>query len=102
MKKLCFYVVIFVVAALFSGCGQPTPPGKGGDGSDSGKQAENTEKRIYWFDDNTRTETKMGIVYSVNLGYKDKRQELEIKYLKLRSWTWIYQQASPGFLHTQE
>ncbi|OQB75543.1 MAG: hypothetical protein BWX90_00067 [bacterium ADurb.Bin132] len=78
MKKLCFYVVIFVVAALFSGCGQPTPPGKGGDGSDSGKQAENAEKRIYWFDNNAKTETQSGIVYSVNLGYKDKRQEFGI------------------------
>ncbi|HNW32570.1 MAG TPA: hypothetical protein PKN77_07855, partial [Caldisericia bacterium] len=74
MKKLRFYVVIFVVVALFSGCGQVTPPDNGGDN----KQPENTEKRIYWFDDNTRTETKMGIVYSVNLGYKDKRQEFEI------------------------
>ena len=78
MKIRSIVTLIVIFAFLLSGCGQVTPPGKGGDGSDSGKQAENTEKRIYWFDDNTRTETKMGIVYSVNLGYKDKRQELEI------------------------
>ena len=78
MKKLRFYVVIFVVAVLFSGCGQVVPPDKGGDGSDSGKQVENAEKRIYWFDYNAKTETQSGIVYSVNLDCKDKRQEFGI------------------------
>ncbi len=77
MKKLRFYVVIFVVVALFSGCGQVTPPDKGGNGGDN-KQPENVEKRIYWFDRNAGTEAQSGIVYSVNLGYKDKRQEFEI------------------------
>ncbi|HOU08090.1 MAG TPA: hypothetical protein PK835_03530 [Caldisericia bacterium] len=69
--------LLAVVAVLFSGCGQPTPPGKGGDGGDN-KQPENAEKRIYWFDYNAKTETQSGIVYSVNLDCKDKRQEFGI------------------------
>ncbi|MEN6376586.1 MAG: hypothetical protein ABFD23_01160, partial [Caldisericales bacterium] len=85
MKKLRFYVVIFVVVALFSGCGQVTPPDKGGNDSGSGKQPENAEKRVYWFDDDAKTETRSGIVYSVNLGYKDKRQEFEIPKPKPQS-----------------
>ena len=84
MKKLRFYVVIFVVMALFSGCGQVTPPDNGGNGGDN-KQQENAEKRIYWFDDNAKTKTQSGIVYSVNLGYKDKRQEFEIPKPKPQS-----------------
>jgi len=77
MKIRSIVTLIAIFAFLLSGCGQVAPPDKGGSGGDN-KQQENAEKRIYWFDDNTRTETKMGIVYSVNLGYKDKRQELEI------------------------
>ena len=70
-------VLLAVFALLLSSCGQVTPPDNGGNGGDN-KQPENAEKRIYWFDDNAGTETQSGIVYSVNLDYKDMRQEFDI------------------------
>ena len=76
--KNSIVTLIVMFAFLFSGCGQVTPPDKGGDDSGSGKQVENAEKRVYWFDYNAGTETRSGIVYSVNLDYKDMRQEFEI------------------------
>ncbi|MBP6928502.1 MAG: hypothetical protein KBC24_02890 [Caldisericia bacterium] len=77
MKIRSIVTLIAIFAFLLSGCGQVAPPDKGGSGGDN-KQQENTEKRIYWFDRNAKTETQSGIVYSVNLGYKDKRQEFGI------------------------
>ena len=76
--KNSIVTLIVMFAFLFSGCGQVTPPDKGGDDSGSGKQVENAEKRVYWFDYNAGTETRSGIVYSVNLDYKDMQQEFEI------------------------
>ncbi|HOR47491.1 MAG TPA: hypothetical protein PK717_07245, partial [Caldisericia bacterium] len=77
MKIRSIATLIVIFAFLLSGCGQVAPPDKGGDGGDN-KQPQNTEKRIYWFDDNVKTETKNGTIYSVNLDYKDMRQEFEI------------------------
>ncbi|MEN6376719.1 MAG: hypothetical protein ABFD23_01860, partial [Caldisericales bacterium] len=82
--KNSIVTLIVIFAFLFSGCGQVTPPDNGGNGGDN-KQQENAEKRIYWFDDNAKTKTQSGIVYSVNLGYKDKRQEFEIPKPKPQS-----------------